>query len=172
MVKQIIFISAIYSLTLNGMSDDKVPVTPDTVAQTIEQTILQPAAKSQSDQVIKRIKQVLKDDSLSAPQSLLVKDSLIKILSAKILDTHYANIPDDAGLSQGLIRKIFYDGTVSLEKMENFPPFDRCSLTVLSEKPRSPWHELSFEEFLRRYWSVRYPQAQPRLTDSTISQQQ
>jgi len=165
-MKQIIFISAICSLTLNGMSD----VAPEKIAETIEQTILQPADKSQQDQVIKCIKQVLKDDSLSAPQSLLVKDSLVKILSAKTAAVYFGDTLGDRGLSEEIIRTVFYDGTTCVEKNEYFPG---GSFEVIFPKPPSPWHELSFEEFLRHYWSVRYAQdPQPRLTDSSTSQQQ
>lgn len=173
-MKRIVLISVICSLQLYGMNDTLVQKDSEKLAECIATSILHTSDKSSTEQAIIRIKEFLKDDRLSSRQSLLVKDDLIKILSKKVFESFYSSIPEEKEPTQTIVRTVFFDGTVSLEKQINFYPLDRSEYETISHQARSPWYDLSFEDFVRSYCYARssYSDKQKHPLASTIENQQ
>ena len=171
---RIMFICATISLTVHGMEPRSgITENPEKLAQRIAKTIRESTDPIEPEAAIIMIRKFLKDDSLSLPQTLLVKESLVNILSTQIVECGHARVHDGNTSHQEIIRTVFYDETVSLEKEEYFSSLDKSMRAVLYPKPRSPWHNLSFEDFIQRYLSVRRKKNAPvpHLTDSVMTQQ-
>jgi hypothetical protein len=152
-MKRILFMSTICITQLYGMGGTRLLITPEKAAHALATSVLHPSCKGTPDQAIQAIKGFLQDDSLTSKPSLLVKDALIHILSAQVLERYQSLAPDEKNTT--IIRTMFFDGTASIEQEKSFPPLDRSEPVTLHPKPRSPWYDLTFEHFIQSYCTAR-----------------
>lgn len=134
-------------------------------AQQLVDSVLHPHNRCAPDAAIDYSREVLQDASLSQWHSKQVKQVLVHILSKITLENFYF----ETGPSQIGRRISYFDGTESVEVPEKITyNLDKPSYQILSPKPSSPWHKLTFEAFIRVYCQAR-SQLKPNLRHSLLT---
>lgn len=147
-----LFIAGLFcSLSLHSMDSVEVSKKTEALAQTILVSVLAHPQTIKSEDALQRIKEILQDDTLILPQSLSVKTALVDVVAKHVMQSDHASNFKDEEPTQELILTTYIDGTTSLDAIQHFHPFDRSLHTTIHAKPQSPWHSLSFENFIKTY---------------------
>lgn len=121
-------------------------------AQELIDSVLHPKNRCAPDAAIDYIKEILQDTTLAKRYSQKVKQALIHILSKIVLECHFQS----TGPSSFVQQKIYFDGTASFACPKKLVDESDTSLyETMFPKPSSPWHKLSFEEFVQEYCLAR-----------------
>jgi hypothetical protein len=133
-------------------------------ARQLVDSVLHPYNRCTPDAAIDYSKEVLQDASLSQWHSKKVKQVLVHTLSKITLENFYF----ETGPSKIGRKTSYFDGTESVEVPEKITYIlDQPSYQILSPKPSSPWHKLTFEGFIRAYCQARL-QLKPNLRHSLL----
>lgn len=152
-MKHLAFITIICSTMLHSMDNHTHKRNPAMLAKTIAAYMLATAKKTTPEQTILYVKDFLDDVNLASHMTCLVKKDLIDILAQKICKIISVRVDPAQQDMDELRRTLFIDGTYSLTAIKNFFPLDRSYEEVIVSKQISPWHTLSFEDFVRNYYA-------------------